>query len=72
MGHIYIITNKINNKSYIGYTFGDIKERFVKHCIESHRYNYHSAFYPALLKYGKENFEIKSLGLFRTILYTKI
>ena len=67
MGHIYIITNKINNKSYIGYTFGDIKERFAKHCIESHRYNYHSAFYPALLKYGKENFEIKSLYEFNEL-----
>lgn len=61
MGHIYVITNKINNKKYIGYTFGTIKERFQKHCIESHRYDYQSAFYPALLKYGKENFTIESL-----------
>lgn len=31
-GKIYKITNKINNKIYIGQTTCTIKERFQKHC----------------------------------------
>ena len=57
MGYIYIITNKINNKQYIGQTLcEDIQTRWKQHrskksigrCLKS-----------AYLKYGLENFNFK-------------
>ncbi len=56
---IYIITNKINNKSYVGQSV-DIEKRITVHFRTAFRenyptYNYH--IYQAIRKYGKENFE---------------
>lgn len=53
---IYKITNKINNKVYIGQTSGSLYDRFIRHCqdAESNRLDTHFA--RAIRKYGKENF----------------
>ena len=54
-GIIYKITNIINNKVYIGQTVNTIKQRWNKHCHS----NGCRSLYNAILKYGKENFNIE-------------
>lgn len=60
---IYIATNKINGKSYIGQSL-NIESRIKEHL---YRYNkpssnsYNSLFYRALRKYGKDNFQFSVL-----------
>lgn len=55
MAQIYIITNKINNKQYIGATDNTLDIRF-----KSHRYD-KNVISQAIRKYGKEHFTIESL-----------
>lgn len=55
MFYIYVITNKLNNKSYVGQT-NDPKYRFKCHKT-NYKYKYKSnAIYGAFLKHGLENF----------------
>lgn len=55
---IYIITNKIDGKRYIGQSI-DIFRRFQEHRCVSHETNVHLK--RALQKYGKENFTYEIL-----------
>lgn len=59
---IYIITNSVNSKVYIGQTIQSLKNRWQGHCrkgfSESEK-NMHIK--RAINKYGKENFQIKEL-----------
>lgn len=57
-GKIYIITNKVNGKQYVGQTIQTIKKRFNKHKRDS-KYRTEYAIYRAFNKYGKENFVIE-------------
>lgn len=60
---IYKITNKINNKSYIGQTH-DIEKRFQDHRVRpfnSKSKDYNSVFYQAIRKYGIDNFSFEIL-----------
>jgi len=60
MGYIYKITNKINNKVYIGKTEGDIALRWQQHIYNmSNGIEYH--LYNAMRKYGLENFSFEIL-----------
>ncbi|MFA6711105.1 MAG: GIY-YIG nuclease family protein [Candidatus Caldatribacteriota bacterium] len=60
MGFIYRITNKINNKSYIGKTETNIETRFKEHIKESKRErSKNRPLYAAIKKYGIENFKIE-------------
>lgn len=61
---IYIITNIVNSKTYIGQTWETIAERFLAHkeinrksCIKLHN---------AFNKYGRENFIIKLITIAHT------
>ena len=54
--NVYKITNKINNKIYIGQTIKPIQTRFREHIAKAKVKN--TKFYRALNKYGEENFEI--------------
>jgi group I intron endonuclease len=54
MGIIYKITNKINNKAYIGQTTRTIDKRWNEHCKE----NSCLILSSAIKKYSPENFEI--------------
>lgn len=56
---IYKVTNKINGKSYIGQTIGNIVTRFNKHCDKASGC---SALSLAIQKYGKDNFTIEEIG----------
>ena len=50
-GIIYCVTNKNNNKKYIGQTIQDLKERQRKHFNTSHCPYFHNA----IMKYGKDS-----------------
>ena len=54
---IYKITNKINNKVYIGQSV-NIEERWDYHKAVCH-WNSQSALYRAFKKYGIENFDFQ-------------
>lgn len=65
IGYIYKVTNKINNKVYIGQTVLSVKRRWNQHKrnakyseIDEH-YNQHFA--RAILKYGPDNFLVEVL-----------
>lgn len=60
IGRIYCITNKINNKKYVGKTLSSIEERFEQHIADRIHYN-HRPLYMAMNKYGVENFFITLL-----------
>ena len=59
MGYIYKITNKINNKMYIGQTITTIKERMYKHYSNAKKATTGIDF--AIGKYGKENFIVEEV-----------
>lgn len=62
MGYIYKITNKINNKIYIGLTTRTVEHRWYQHLYNAVNYP-HLTFklYNSMRKYGIENFEITEL-----------
>ena len=57
---IYKITNKINNKIYIGKTCRNLSTRWREHCSKANQKN---KFYlhNAIFKYGQENFIIEKI-----------
>lgn len=60
---IYKITNKINNKTYIGQSI-NIENRWQQHKINAFNFNTHTYNYPlyrAIRKYGLDNFEFQVL-----------
>ena len=64
MSIIYVITNQINHKQYVGKTSYSIEKRFQEHIYDSHRslgYNQHRPLYMAFNKYGIDNFTIEML-----------
>ena len=70
---IYKATNKINNKSYIGFT-QEFKERIIGHKRDSEKYNKDSSyrtFYAAIQKYGWENFTWEILYQSKELDHTK-
>ena len=52
---VYKLTNKINNKVYIGFTSKSLKKRFEKHIRDS-KYGRNTYLSNAIRKYGIENF----------------
>ena len=88
VGYIYIITNNVNSKCYIGQTQVNIEHRWRQH-KHSARYPelWSGILYKAMRKYGIEKFHIKTISSFafddieelkkrieytRKILYSKI
>lgn len=62
MSFIYVITNKINNKQYVGKTIDTIENRWKTHLKDSNKKFFESRpLYKAIKKYGKENFIIEQL-----------
>lgn len=66
MKGIYIITNKINQKKYIGLS-NNIKRRFSEHKSSLKNANKNNVLYKAFKKYGLENFNFKILELVENI-----
>ena len=67
--YVYKIINLVNNKPYIGKTTKTIEKRWSEHAYEASRwqkcfesgtaFGYSSRLYPAMNKYGYENFNIQ-------------
>jgi group I intron endonuclease len=55
---IYCVTNRLNNKKYIGQTSRSLEERFREHIIQRDNCRGISG---AIRKYGKENFKIEQI-----------
>lgn len=61
-GFIYVITNDINGKQYVGKTTDTLAGRFSDHCKDSVLEHYKGRpLYCAMNKYGKEHFHISQL-----------
>lgn len=58
-GKIYKITNKINNKIYIGCTIYSLEKRFFEHIYRATKTDSNTKFYNSIKKYGIENFKIE-------------
>lgn len=56
---IYLVTNKINGKQYVGQTVGSLRRRKKRHlsCAKAHKDN--SYFHNTLRKWTKDNFDWK-------------
>ena len=62
MSYIYVITNNINNKQYVGKTNLSIQKRFQEHINDSkQQIKEHRPLYNAFNKYGINNFSIRIL-----------
>lgn len=61
MGYIYKITNKINQKVYIGLTSRSIEQRWQEHLRSVETLKEKRPLYWAIAKYGKENFTIEQI-----------
>ena len=61
MGCVYIATNIINNKIYIGKTVKSLRYRIKSHISDAYKFRRNSLFFNAIRKYGPENFEWRIL-----------
>lgn len=62
MPYIYKITNKINDRMYIGKTVRTIEERWKEHLRDINRRSFEKRpLYDAMNKYGPENFHIEQI-----------
>lgn len=57
MWYVYKITNKINNKKYIGKAL-NVEERWLKHLSVARTGIRRFVFHKAINKYGANNFEV--------------
>lgn len=59
-GTIYLITNVVNDKKYVGQTRQQLNKRWLAHITESRIYS-DRPLYKAINKYGLDNFKIRIL-----------
>ena len=60
MGFIYLITNDINDKKYVGLTSGTVQARWNKHCRNA-KLGIDYAIYRAMRAYGIKHFAISTI-----------
>ena len=59
---VYLITNKVNGKQYVGQTIRSLEERWKDHC----RVRDENYFHRAIRKYGPENFSLEIIDTAET------
>jgi len=60
-GYIYLITNKLNGKMYVGQTLMTVHERWLRHCSAARNNANVTGIDGAIRKYGKENFSVETI-----------
>ena len=60
-GYIYLITNAITKKQYVGQTIRTIEERFVGHKTSAKYHTDNTYLHKSMNKYGFENFKIEEI-----------
>lgn len=63
-GTIYLITNTINDKCYVGQTVQPLTERLKQHKWHGHQTDTKSAIHQAMLKHGFDAFVFEILGVY--------
>ena len=63
---IYMITNKINGKKYIGQTIRPVEQRFRRHILDAQNGKLDTHFARAIRKHGEENFDIEIIDIAKT------
>lgn len=61
MYRVYLITNLVNNKKYVGITHNSIEHRFQEHLAKSRNKNANWKLPRAIRKYGQDNFKVELL-----------
>jgi group I intron endonuclease len=61
MAYVYILTNILNEKQYIGKTTKSVDVRLSQHLSDAKHQNSNIHFHKAIRKYGIENFHIECL-----------
>lgn len=64
---IYLITNKINNKRYVGLS-NNIKRRISEHFSPKNKTTKNALLYKAFRKYGAENFKVDILEVVENVI----
>ena len=62
-GLIYKITNKLNEKFYVGKTMKSLSTRFYNHCYSAIKRNSTTYLHKAIRKYGKDSFVIEEVEI---------
>lgn len=60
---IYLVTNNINNKRYVGFTTTNAKDRWGQHVRSSRKKTNKNHFHLAINKYGPDNFTLVTLEI---------
>ena len=61
IGYIYLITNLINNKKYVGQTLMTVHSRWLKHCSVARTQSGATGIDGAIRKYGENNFTVETI-----------
>jgi len=64
---VYLITNSVNGRVYVGQTIQSLAKRWLQHQNDSGKNIRTRALLNAIKKYGAENFRIESLRYARTL-----
>ena len=64
MNTIYLITNLLNSKKYVGYTSFDLKDRIARHLSDAKRGS-KFLIHKAIRKYGWDNFKAEEIYMSR-------
>ena len=61
IGYIYLITNLINDKKYVGQTLMTVHSRWLKHCSVARTQPGATGIDGAIRKYGENNFTVETI-----------
>lgn len=64
LGNLYVITNNVNNKQYVGKTYKSVSERFKQHKTDA-AINNTRPICRAITKYGYSNFSVEHIGSYK-------